>query len=830
MRALGKTNEDDQLWRLNNLYWIVNPMGERIKFKMNESQERLYREYHYLNLIPKARQLGFSTFIDILGLDFAVFDDNIAVGIIAHTREDAEKIFKTKVKYPYDNLHEDVRARCSSTQDSARALSFSNGSTVHVGTSLRSGTLNFLHISEFGKICSKMPEKADEIVSGSLNTVAVGNYIFIESTTEGAEGYFHDMVREAEHNQIKGISPSALEFKLHFFPWHDHKPYRLAGDIIIPDETVDYFTRLEQNEGIKLDQEQKNWYAMKRKQQGEFIYREHPATLDEAFMVSNEGYFYSKQMNQAQRDGRICKVPYDPSLTVDTFWDLGMDDATCIWFIQKYRQEYRMIDYYENSDEGLPHYIKVLQERNYLYGRHWFPHDIKVRELTTGTSRFETLKRMGVKPNITTKLPIEDGIEATRNVLTFCWFDEKKCGKGIKSLRNYKKVWNDKLASYGSTPLHNWASHGCFVAGTKIDSKNGTMLIEDISIGDFVRTPNGFKKVTNTFKYKSKNLMEIRSGKSKLVCTKNHKVFTPNGLVYADSLRYNDLLYSNSYKDRSLCKILYGSSCTTQNLGFRESFLSTKMKQKSSLMDTFTHGKGITTEEVLLPITMRPLYNGVCGNSIEGAYQANIISTILIGIVETILSRTFNVYQHRNTQKYTTQRKRKLSQESTFLRQWRRLKNGTSQMRVESGIGSTVERLGKKERKFLLSASGVSLISCLIGVVLSSVARIAKTSIDTIQKSISKTGIVPFATLSLSAENILLKKRVQEIVQLNPQDEVNVYDFAVEDDSCYYANGLLVSNSDAFRGFATERERIGHAGSMTQEKADDYYRRYGGRT
>lgn len=480
-----KKNEDDQYWRLNNRYKIIDPMGQQVTFKMNEPQMRLYKDYHYLNVIPKARQMGFSTFIDILGLDFAVTFPNVAVGIIAHTREDAEKIFKTKVKYPYDNLPDDVKATATSTQDSARCLSFSNGSRIEVGTSLRGGTYNFLHISEFGKICAKFPDKADEIVSGALNTVAPGNYIFIESTTEGSEGYFYNIVKEAELNDIKGKELSPLEFKLHFFPWWEHKPYTLDGEVEIDDETLEYFARLERDDGIVLDAGQRRWYALKKKQQGEFIYREYPATLEEAFMVSNEGFFYAKQMARAQREGRITSVPYDPALTVDVVFDLGLDDSTAMWFIQKYRNEYRCIDYYENSNEGLAHYVKVLHEKDYLYGNIYFPHDIKVKELTTGQSRIEALKKMGIKPKVVPNLPIEDGIEAARNLFLYCWFDEKKCAQGLKCLRGYKKVWNDKQGCYSTRPLHNWASHGsdafryAAVMRDKLGSATGGMTQSD---------------------------------------------------------------------------------------------------------------------------------------------------------------------------------------------------------------------------------------------------------------------------------------------------------------------------------------------------------------
>ena len=96
------------------------------------------------------------------------------------------------------------------------------------------------------------------------------------------------------------------------------------------------------------------------------------------------------------RLARITNVPYDPSVRVDTFWDLGVNDSTVIWFVQKVGRAVHIIDFYENRGEGLPHYVKVLQDKGYLYGEHNAPHDIEVRELSTGKSRRETAYDLGI--------------------------------------------------------------------------------------------------------------------------------------------------------------------------------------------------------------------------------------------------------------------------------------------------------------------------------------------------------------------------------------------------------------------------------------------------
>lgn len=172
------------------------------------------------------------------------------------------------------------------------------------------------------------------------------------------------------------------------------------------------------------------------------------------------GSYYGAGISKAEKEGRIATVPYEQGLPVHTAWDLGMDDSTTIWFFQVSGGQFRLIDYYETSGEGLAHYAGVLQERKYVYGSHFAPHDIEVRELGSGKSRLEMAKGFGIAFKVAPRLDLEDGINATRGLFGQMWFDRDKCNRGIQALKNYKKDWDEKNLVFRNNPLHNWASHG----------------------------------------------------------------------------------------------------------------------------------------------------------------------------------------------------------------------------------------------------------------------------------------------------------------------------------------------------------------------------------
>lgn len=178
-----------------------------------------------------------------------------------------------------------------------------------------------------------------------------------------------------------------------------------------------------------------------------------------SFEASVIGSYWGREMQAVEKDGRITKVVYQPEIAVDTWWDLGMADATAIWFTQNVGREVHVIDCYENTGEGLPHYAKVLQEKGYVYGKHNAPHDIQVRELGSGTSRLETAANLGIRFETVPNLPISDGIDAARSFLSRCWFDQAKTAAGRLALISYHKTWDEKRKVFSTAPAHNWASH-----------------------------------------------------------------------------------------------------------------------------------------------------------------------------------------------------------------------------------------------------------------------------------------------------------------------------------------------------------------------------------
>ena len=247
----------DPWWRLCNLYRAVTDAGEEFKFYPNDSQERLYNNRWYLNLILKARQQGFSTFIDLILLDQALFNANKTCGIIADTRENATKLFRNKVKYPYDRLPLGLRIARETESENTSELIFNNGSSLSVGTSMRGGTVQLLHISEYGKISAKFPDKAKEIKTGALNAVALGQYVFVESTAEGKGGEFYEMTMTAQkaHEMVKAGTAklTAMDFRFHFFAWWESPKYTLNPEgVAISTEMRAYFAELDVKHGIKL--------------------------------------------------------------------------------------------------------------------------------------------------------------------------------------------------------------------------------------------------------------------------------------------------------------------------------------------------------------------------------------------------------------------------------------------------------------------------------------------------------------------------------------------------------------------------------------------------
>jgi hypothetical protein len=455
----------DPRWRLSNLYSITDEKGSKVPFRPNDAQLQLLDQLHTRNIILKARQLGFTTCCCLIYLDAGIFNPNTRAGVIAHKMDDAKVIFRDKVKFPYDNLPDQLREKVATRQDSADTITLANNSSIRVATSMRSGTLQYLHISEFGKICSQFPEKAREIVTGSLATVHADQFVVIESTAEGQDGRFYEMVQAARARHEAATELSALDYKFHFFPWWRDKRYRLDhGHPVMGHEDQEYFQKLAKVQGVATDRDQQAWYLKMAETMGGDMRREYPSTPDEAFEQALEGAYFSREILAAYKQKRIGGFPYVPGHVVNTFWDLGRNDNNVIWLHQFVDGFHRFVGYYENSGEFIGHYVSWLKEwardMSATFGEHYLPHDGDRQSIWLPEGTMAVMEGLKFRPRIV-KRP-ENKIEAigvARGKFATCQFDEASCAVGIKRLKAYRKDWDELRGVWKDRPLHDEASH-----------------------------------------------------------------------------------------------------------------------------------------------------------------------------------------------------------------------------------------------------------------------------------------------------------------------------------------------------------------------------------
>ena len=477
----------DPYWRLSNLYSIKNKDGKKVKFDPTFAQLDLLDHMHYRNLVLKARQLGFTTVIQLWELDTALFNSNISCGVVAHNTDDAKTFFRDKVKFAYENLPLGLRTARETEAENASEMIFDNASRIRVGTSLRSGTYQILHISEFGKLCAKNPERAREVITGAAQTVPVDGIIVIESTAEGKEGRFYDMTKEAEKRQLLGKDLSQLDYKLHFYPWWGEPTYRLSTPQDIDEEAAKYFHELERKEQFELDPEQKWWWVAKHRELDDDMGREYPGTVDEAFETSNEGKYFTKQLKKAYADHRICKFPWADA-PVNTFWDIGRSDLQAVWFHQYVGFQHRFIHFHEASETDLQYWMDYFtdlrKDRHIVLGKHFLPHDAGHERMGIITDSIEQqLNTLGlyntqIVPKIDEK---QTAITLARSLFAQAVFHEVECAPGITHLEQYGKKWNTQLGTWSATPKHDEHSNAADAFMQWAQALNGGLMNETVT-------------------------------------------------------------------------------------------------------------------------------------------------------------------------------------------------------------------------------------------------------------------------------------------------------------------------------------------------------------
>lgn len=466
-------NLANPMWRLSNLYKIIIKTKvagsdgvdtQVITFKPNRAQRRFLSRLWHRNIILKARQLGFTTLICLAWLDHALFNANQRCGVIAQNREAAEVIFRDKVKFAYDNLPDALRAAMPLARDSATELLFAhNNSSVRVGTSMRSGTLHRLLVSEFGKICAESPKKAAEVVTGSIPAVPMdGGILVIESTAEGQDGEFYDMTQAALTLARKGKVLTVKDYRLHFFAWWQDPAYRMnVADVVMTDKDHEYFDAIEVAAGTTLDQEQRAWYVATRDNDfasnPERMWQEYPSTEEEAFQKSAEGTYYAKQMTSALKQGRITHIPHVEGIPVNTFWDIGHSDGCAIWFHQRIGMRDHFIKFVEGWGESYSYFVAELQKTGWIWGRHYLPHDgahVRQGELENLSPK-QMLERLGLRnvEIVPVVAELQHGIQKVRDSFPNYWFDQAACKEGITHLTQYRKAWNMRTQNWTNIPF-----------------------------------------------------------------------------------------------------------------------------------------------------------------------------------------------------------------------------------------------------------------------------------------------------------------------------------------------------------------------------------------
>jgi hypothetical protein len=461
---LLRNSLSDTYWRMNNLYYVLDVNGNKVKFRFNPVQEYIWREQWYKTVILKSRQHGVTTYMAIKYLDACLFIPNQAAGIIAQTENDARKIFDTKIKFAYENLPVELRDAVKDTVNRVDTMEFSNGSSIYVDCSFRGGTLNLLHISEFGKICNQFPGRANEIISGALNTVHQGNFVTIESTAEGEDGHFYEMCMDAQKLLMSGLKPNKMQYRFLFFGWYcDDKTTTDVDGVVITKEDEDLFREKEIEvkrlsdcgvvmpiPGGRLTDGQKAWYVNKRVEQKDNMTSQYPFDPEESFSSSGDGKYFRHEFLYLYENKRITNVPWEPGVPVNVGWDLGLDNYMSLIFHQTVLKEQRIIRTYQGYGKNLSHYVDYILRQGYVLGTNFLPHDAAHRRigLTEDIKTIQDMLRdLGIKKTHLVSRTNDKvaAIETAGNFLKTCWIDQTNCADGIVAWTNYKR----KQASNG---------------------------------------------------------------------------------------------------------------------------------------------------------------------------------------------------------------------------------------------------------------------------------------------------------------------------------------------------------------------------------------------
>lgn len=406
-----------------------------------------------------------STFAVLNLLDEVLFTENLSAGIVSYSLEHAQHIFKRIIGHALDTLPRELKSFAGIVQRSAREITFNNGSSLRVDTTLRGGSHASVLVSEFGKTCARNPAKAEEVITGTLQAVPKDGKVIIESTGEGEEGFFAEMVMEASRRGNSNLS--ALDYKLFFYNWLEEPSYSLEDTSVRYDYLLnDYFNRIEKETGKSISQGQRNWYAVQKTILGDKIKQEYPSTVSESFLSSSDAFYFAEAIHKAYNENRcLHSSPFDVLLPVYVAMDIGLNDLTVMIFFQFAHGEVRVIDYYEDKNKDVPFYCQfLLQEKKFLYHTIFLPHDARNKNPLDIMNSYERdFRRLfsgtNTKFHVLTRMDKQLSISHAKMMINRCVFNVNRVKPLLDKMAKYRKTWNESLGKYMEEPYHNDASN-----------------------------------------------------------------------------------------------------------------------------------------------------------------------------------------------------------------------------------------------------------------------------------------------------------------------------------------------------------------------------------
>jgi hypothetical protein len=464
----------DPVWRICNLYRIVNKHGKEVPFVPTEEQMSIIDAVYVLkqkrHAILKARQMGFSTLIELMILDACYFGENVQASIIDQTQAHASEKLEKKIKFAYEKLGP-LRERL--LEDNSRGMAFSNGSAIAAGKSARGGTNQWLHVSEWGPIAHEDPKRSEEIKTGALPTAEHG-IIFIESTFKGGKGgHFYEVLKTAMETPIDHRTDK--DFVFHFFPWYLDKGYTLEGsaDAISADIRA-YFVQKERELGFSFTPGQMLWYAKTKAEQGIFMFREYPTTVEEALSAPVDGSIYGDILSNLRSRQRIIPFSWERGSPVFSSWDLGWNDSTSIWLWQIVGRDILWVWHTRQKGATAAQMAKMLSDTGIPISAHYLPHDSKGTAAGTGTNYLSELIKAGLKNCIAVPQPVTrwSGINQLRDILGRSMFNLTNCKLGIEALEAYHTKDTSSGGKIERDPVHDWSSHDADAARLMAEALN----------------------------------------------------------------------------------------------------------------------------------------------------------------------------------------------------------------------------------------------------------------------------------------------------------------------------------------------------------------------